>query len=47
MLADPRILILDEATGSVDALTEACLQADLLTLAVDRTSVIVAHRLSD
>ncbi|MFP4068815.1 MAG: ABC transporter ATP-binding protein [Opitutales bacterium] len=46
MLADPRILILDEATSSVDTLTEARLQKALETLLRDRTSFIVAHRLS-
>jgi ABC-type multidrug transport system fused ATPase/permease subunit len=46
MLADPRILILDEATSSVDALTEARLQAALAKLLRGRTSFVVAHRLS-
>ena len=46
MLADPRILILDEATSSVDALTESRLQRALLTLLRGRTSFVVAHRLS-
>ncbi len=46
MLADPRILILDEATSSVDALTEARLQRSLATLLKGRTSFVVAHRLS-
>jgi ATP-binding cassette subfamily B protein len=46
LLADPRILILDEATSSVDALTEARLQAALARLLRDRTSFVVAHRLS-
>ena len=46
MLADPRILILDEATSSVDALTELRLQAALRKLLSQRTSFIVAHRLS-
>jgi len=46
MLADPRILILDEATSSVDTLTEARLQEALETLLRDRTAFIVAHRLS-
>ena len=45
-LADPRILILDEATSSIDAVTEARLQKALLTLLVGRTSFVVAHRLS-
>jgi ATP-binding cassette subfamily B protein len=46
MLADPRIVILDEATSSIDALTEARLQKALLVLLQGRTSFIVAHRLS-
>lgn len=46
MLADPKILILDEATSSVDALTEARLQKALLELLRGRTSFVVAHRLS-
>ena len=46
MLADPRILILDEATSSVDALSEARLQSALETLLKGRTSFVVAHRLS-
>jgi ATP-binding cassette subfamily B protein len=46
LLADPRIVILDEATSSIDALTEARLQKALITLLRGRTSFIVAHRLS-
>ncbi|HTB81061.1 MAG TPA: ABC transporter ATP-binding protein [Opitutaceae bacterium] len=46
LLADPRIFILDEATSSIDALTEARLQHALLTLLRGRTSFVVAHRLS-
>jgi ATP-binding cassette subfamily B protein len=46
LLADPRILILDEATSSVDSLTEARIQAALLRLLQSRTSFVVAHRLS-
>jgi ATP-binding cassette subfamily B protein len=46
LLADPRIVILDEATSSIDALTEARLQKALVTLLEGRTSFIVAHRLS-
>lgn len=46
LLADPRILILDEATSSIDALTEARLQKALRTLLIGRTSFVVAHRLS-
>lgn len=46
MLADPRILILDEATSSVDTITEAKLQRALATLLRGRTAFVVAHRLS-
>lgn len=46
MLADPRILILDEATSSIDTVTEARLQAALDRLLAGRTSFVVAHRLS-
>jgi ATP-binding cassette subfamily B protein len=46
MLAEPRILILDEATSSVDAVTEARIQRALQTLLQGRTSFVVAHRLS-
>ena len=46
LLADPRILILDEATSAVDAVTEARIQRALATLLQGRTSFVVAHRLS-
>ncbi len=46
MLANPRIFILDEATSSVDAITEARLQTALARLLANRTSFVVAHRLS-
>jgi ATP-binding cassette subfamily B protein len=46
LLADPRLVILDEATSSIDALTEARLQAALVQLLRGRTSFVVAHRLS-
>ncbi len=46
LLADPRILILDEATSSIDSRTESRLQAALATLLRGRTSFVVAHRLS-
>jgi len=46
LLADPRIVILDEATSSIDALTEDRLQQALVTLLKGRTSFMVAHRLS-
>ena len=46
LLADPRLVILDEATSSIDALTEHRLQKALVTLLKGRTSFVVAHRLS-
>jgi len=46
LLADPRILILDEATSSVDTQTEQVIQAALRRLLQGRTSFIIAHRLS-
>jgi ABC-type multidrug transport system fused ATPase/permease subunit len=46
LLADPRILILDEATSAIDALTEERLQRALARLLAGRTSLVVAHRLS-
>lgn len=46
MLADPKILILDEATSSIDVLTEARIQHALAKLLAGRTSFVVAHRLS-
>lgn len=46
ILADPRILILDEATASVDTLTEAKIQAALETVTAGRTCLMIAHRLS-
>jgi ATP-binding cassette subfamily B protein len=46
VLADPRILILDEATSSVDTRTEMHIQQAMLALMKNRTSLIIAHRLS-
>ncbi|MEI9948408.1 MAG: ABC transporter ATP-binding protein [Pseudomonadota bacterium] len=46
ILADPAILILDEATSSVDTRTEARIQRALLALMKGRTSFVIAHRLS-
>jgi ABC-type multidrug transport system fused ATPase/permease subunit len=45
-LADPRVLILDEATSSLDLPSERLVQRALRTLLADRTAVIIAHRLS-
>ena len=46
VLAKPEIFIMDEATSSVDTLTEALIQKGMETLMKDRTSFIIAHRLS-
>ena len=46
VLADPKILILDEATASVDTLTEARIQAAMESVTAGRTSLMIAHRLS-
>jgi ATP-binding cassette subfamily B protein len=46
LLADPRILILDEATSSVDTQTEQVIQTALRRLLKGRTSFVIAHRLS-
>jgi len=46
LLKNPRILILDEATASVDPFTEAQIQEGLETVMRDRTSIVIAHRLS-
>jgi len=46
VLADPRILILDEATASVDTMTEVLIQEALQRLLRQRTAVVIAHRLS-
>ena len=46
VLADPRILILDEATASVDTITEAKIQSAMEMVTAGRTSIMIAHRLS-
>ena len=46
ILADPRILILDEATASVDTMTEAKIQEAMEKVTADRTCLMIAHRLS-
>jgi ATP-binding cassette subfamily B multidrug efflux pump len=46
LLYDPKILVLDEATSSVDPVTEALIQTALEKLLRDRTALIIAHRLS-
>lgn len=46
LLADPRILVLDEATSSIDLVTEHKIQSAIKTVTAGRTSFVVAHRLS-
>jgi ATP-binding cassette subfamily B protein len=46
VLADPRIFIMDEATSSVDTITEANIQRGIVGIMEGRTSIIIAHRLS-
>ena len=46
LLADPKVIILDEATSSIDSHTEEMIQRALIALTQNRTSVIIAHRLS-
>ena len=46
ILADPRIIILDEATSSLDTESESLIQKSLSELVKDRTTIVIAHRLS-
>lgn len=46
ILADPKILVLDEATASIDTLTEKAIQGAIFTVIKGRTSFVIAHRLS-
>jgi subfamily B ATP-binding cassette protein MsbA len=46
ILADPRILVLDEATSSLDSESEALIQDGLRSLRAGRTTFVIAHRLS-
>jgi ATP-binding cassette subfamily B protein len=46
IVADPRILILDEATANIDSYTELLIQRALKQLLKGRTAVVIAHRLS-
>ena len=46
VVADPKILILDEATSNIDTRSEMQIQSALLKLMENRTSIVIAHRLS-
>jgi ATP-binding cassette subfamily B protein len=46
VLANPEIIIMDEATSSVDTLTEALIQRGMVALMENRTTIVIAHRLS-
>jgi ABC-type multidrug transport system fused ATPase/permease subunit len=46
ILADPRILVLDEATASIDTMTETLIQESLATLLKGHTAILIAHRLT-
>ena len=46
VLRDPAVLVLDEATSAVDNETEAAIQRSLARVSADRTTIVIAHRLS-
>ncbi len=46
LVADPRILVLDEATANIDTYTEVLIQQALEELLTERTALVIAHRLS-
>ena len=46
ILADPKIIILDEATSNLDTESEALIQKSLAQLTKNRTTIVIAHRLS-
>ena len=46
MLKNPKILILDEATSSLDSISESLIQSALNAVMKNRTSIVIAHRLS-
>ena len=46
LIADPRLLILDEATASIDTITESAVQKAISVVTKGRTSFVIAHRLS-
>ena len=46
ILKNPPLVVLDEATASVDTMTEQAIQAAIETLVADRTTLVIAHRLS-
>ena len=46
LLADPALLVLDEATASIDTVTEKAIQEAIVTVTKGRTAFVIAHRLS-
>ena len=46
MVYDPKILVLDEATSSIDSETEEMVQGAIAKMMVNRTAIVIAHRLS-